>query len=237
MDIGADGLVKATSRLQQLDGFNGEDVAAFDADGVLWHGDVSEDFTRWMIGRGHFDGALWDPYSRVNATDPAAGCLAILEFYRGMAIEHLTTHVREFWRAGGARIWIEPVVAALRRLEAQGCSIYVVSGTPRPVLDPLAEHLPVEGERILALELEVDAGGRATGRHRGVPTCGAGKAQALRSRAVGPVRLAVGNSVLDVEMLELSEDVRWVIEPDAGLREIAEHKGWLITDSKGREHE
>ena len=229
------GLVKALHYLEHLEELTGPRVAVFDADGVLWRGDVSEDFTRWMIERGHFDDALWDWYSRVNAADPAAACLAMLEFYTCMPVERLAAHVSEFWRTGGERAWIEPAVRTLRRLEAQGFSVYVVSGTPRPVLEPLVEHLPVRVDHILALELEVDADGQATGGHHGVVTCGTGKAQALRDRTAAPVYLAAGNSVLDVEILRLSDDVRWVIKPDAKLREVAVREGWLITDEDGIE--
>ena len=59
-------------------------VAAFDVDGVLWHGDVSEDFTRWMMAGGHFDAALWPAYQEAHRVDPARGCLQILSFYVGM---------------------------------------------------------------------------------------------------------------------------------------------------------
>ena len=62
-------------------------LAVFDADGVLWHGDVSEDFTRWMIDQGHFDAALWADYAAAEAADPARGCLQMLQFYKGMHIE------------------------------------------------------------------------------------------------------------------------------------------------------
>ncbi len=41
--------------------------------------------------------------------------------------------------------------------------------------------------------------------------------------------VAVGNSILDIEMVALSEDVRWAVEPDTALRAIAERDGWLIT--------
>ena len=75
-----------------------------------------------MIERGHFDGASWDSYTRVNAADPAAGCLAILEFYSGMAVDRLVTHVDEFWRTGGERAWIESAVTTLRWLDSMGFS-------------------------------------------------------------------------------------------------------------------
>ena len=206
----------------------GPRAAAFDADGVLWHGDVSEDFTRWMIDRGHFDGALWPQYEAVNRGDPAAGCLEILRFYRGRTLADLRAHVAEFWRASPPRPWKPAVIATFRWLAERGFAMYVVSGTPRVVLEPLPKHLPVAADHVLALELAFDRDGRATGAAAGIVTCGPGKAERLRAARAAPVLFAAGNSVLDREMLQLSEQVAWAVDPDAGLRAVAAAAGWPI---------
>ena len=86
--------------LRPLAEVEGPRVAAFDADGVLWYGDVSEDFTRWMIDEGHFAGDLWAGYEATNSADPARGCLAILEFYAFVgeraAVEVFLGHLYDF---------------------------------------------------------------------------------------------------------------------------------------------
>ena len=206
----------------------GPRAAAFDADGVLWHGDVSEDFTRWMIERGHFDGALWAGYEAINRRDPAAGCVEILRFYRGHALAALRERVAEFWRTAPPRPWKAAVVATFRWLAERGFSMYVVSGTPRVVLEPLTRQLPVAPDHILALELALDGDGRATGAPAGIVTCGPGKAQRLRAAGAAPLLVAAGNSVLDREMLQQSAAVHWVVDPDAGLRAVAAAAGWPI---------
>jgi HAD superfamily phosphoserine phosphatase-like hydrolase len=211
-----------------LHGRTGPRAAAFDADGVLWRGDVSEDFTRWMIGRGVFDQALWPQYEAVNGRDPAAGCVEILRFYRGLPLTALRAHVAEFWRTSEPRPWIDAVVAAFRWLAAEGFTMFVVSGTPKVVLEPLVQHLPVQATQIVALELEFDAAGRATGAPRGTVTTGPGKAERLRAVWSGPVLVAAGNSALDVELLKLSTAFRWVVEPSAALRAVAEREGWPV---------
>jgi phosphoserine phosphatase len=198
---------------------------------VLWHGDVSEDFTRWMIARGRFDGALWARYEEVNRRDPAAGCVEILNFYRGHPLAELRAHVAEFWRSAGARPWKAAVIATFRWLAERGFSMFVVSGTPRVVLEPLAQQLPVQEDHILALELAVDPQERATGGARGIVTCGPGKAERLREAWPGPVLVAAGNSVLDREMLQLGEAYRWVIDPDEQLRAFATRSGWPIYET------
>ena len=216
--------------LRHLAGLHGQRAAVFDADGVLWRGDVSEDFTRWMIEQGHFDGGLWDSYHADNQRDPGAGCLSILRFYEGLELGAVSELVAEFWRVRGPRRWIHSTVRAIEWLTDAGFSVYVVSGTPRLVLDPLAEHLPLPPEHILALELATDHANRATGAHRGIATHGPGKAQAIRNATDAPVYLAAGNSRIDIEMLRLSIDVRWAIEPDDDLRAAATQARWTIID-------
>jgi phosphatidylglycerophosphatase C len=209
----------------------GPRAAAFDADGVLWSGDVSEDFTRWMIERGDFDGGLWASYAAVNDRDPASGCTQILQFYRGHELTVLRERVAEFWRAAPPRLWKAPVILAFRWLHERGFTMFVVSGTPRIVLEPLPLHLPVAAANILALELDVDADGRATGGPGGVVTCGPGKAVALRAADAGPILVAAGNSALDIDMLELADPIAWAIDPAPELRAHAQRAGWLIQDT------
>ena len=218
--------------LSHLKNRDGRGIAAFDADGVLWVGDISEDFTRWMIDRGEFDQALWPRYAELNRADPAAACVMILEFYRGMAADQIRDAVHEFWRAAAARRWNHQAVQAVRWLIEQNFSVYIVSGSPSVVLAELQGHLPIKPHNILAVELEFDAENRATGNATGIVPCGPGKVQVLRQASSEPVLVAVGNSILDIEMLELSEDVHWAVEPDTALRDLAERQGWLVTKLK-----
>ena len=215
--------------LSHLENREGPGIAAFDADGVLWSGDVSEDFTAWMIDRGKFDAALMPRYAELHHADPAAACVMILEFYRGMAADQICDCVQEFWRTAPPRQWNRDAVQAVRWLIERDISVYIVSGSPSVVLADLHQHLPIEPDHILGVELEFDAENRATGNADGIVTHGPGKAQRLRQASPEPVLVAVGNSILDREMVALSEDVRWAVEPDTALRAIAERDGWLIT--------
>ncbi len=215
--------------LRQLADTGRTGAAAFDADGVLWHGDISEDFARWMVEEGHFDEALWPRYQEVHARDPARGYFEILSFYVGMSKTDIRNCVERFWHTGPERRWLECTMATLRWVVELGFSVYTVSGTPSLVLEPLPAHLPVEMDGILALEMEFDADGLATGRSTGIPTVGAGKAQRVSAEIEAPVLLSVGNSSLDIEMLQLSERMAWAINPDPALRAAAEREGWLIT--------
>lgn len=203
-------------------------VAAFDADGTLWEGDVSEDFTRWMIAAGHFDATLWPAYERVAALDSAAACFEILRFYGGMPLPRVRELVAEFWRSpAGERAWRLDVLAALRWAAERGAQVFVVSGTPAPVFGDLGATLGLAG--VIALELEADACGHATGRHAGCPSVGEGKVTRLRAATAAPCLLAAGNSALDVPLLTESQGLAWAVAPDATLAAAASRHGWLVT--------
>ena len=103
--------------LRQLADTGRTGAALFDADGVLWHGDVSEDFARWMVEEGHFDEALWPRYQEVHARDPARGCFEILSFYVGMSKTDIRNCEERFWQTGPERRWLECTMATLRWVE------------------------------------------------------------------------------------------------------------------------
>lgn len=213
--------------VRELARLDGKRLAAFDADGCLWGGDIFEDFTQSMIAQGAIDGAGWPAYEAQVKVDPLGACFTMLTFYKGMDHDVFCTHVERFWRDSGRRPWQESVTSSLRFLHEAGFTVWVVSGTATAVLAPLVRYLPVQ--RICGLEFEVDANNRITGDHRGIATAGPGKAEALRSLWRGDVHFAVGNSIIDLDMLRLAKEVAWAFRPDAALLAQAEAQGWLIT--------
>jgi len=206
---------------------DGPRLAVFDADGVLWQGDIADEFTLAMIEAGHVNtGALWAEYQRIFQVDAAAGCRFLLSFYQGWQLAALQPHVERFWQAG--RRWNLPVVETIHWLVEHGCAVWVCSCSPTEFLKPALRQLPIE--RLLGLEFELDDAGAITGWPVGITTAGQGKADCIRAAAGDRrVLLAAGNSRLDVAMLELARSVAWAIEPDPALLEAAHQHGWHIT--------
>jgi phosphoserine phosphatase len=169
---------------------------------------------------------LWQEYEAVNARDPIAACYVLLRFFAGLPYDGLVRAAETFWRDGGERLWNEEVIATLRYLKTAGHTVFVVSGSPAVVLQPLLRLLPVD--RVLAFELAIDSGGLVTGAHRGIATAGPGKAEAIRASWSHEVAFAIGNSVLDTEMLQLAR-FAWAYEPSTALLEVARQHGWHLT--------
>lgn len=224
-------LERVPTHIAALSAPKGPQLAAFDADGVLWQGDVFEELTQWLMRRNEIEDRGWADYMEAAASDPIAGAYRILEFYRGMSLEALKMHVSRFW-AAVPRHWNADVLASMQWLREQGHTVYVVSATPFAILQPLKRLLPVDC--VLGMELEVDPDGRFTGRHTGTATVGEGKARRIEERWKHPVRVALGNSMLDAAMLSLAQELAWAYAPDPDLRAEAVQRGWLVTEPDDR---
>ena len=198
-------------------------VAAFDADGTLWHGDIAEDFARWMIEQGRFDGRGWKEYVAVERADPAEGARHMLRFYAGIDATRIAADVARFWWEGPRRAWILETVASLHHLAIRGFQVFVVSASPAPVMRPLGELLPVRD--VLALDMEIE-GGCYTGRSTGIETMAEGKLRRVRGAARQPLTIAVGDSAPDLEMLRAAE-LAWVLGDRPTVAAEARRRGWL----------
>lgn len=200
-------------------------LAVFDADGTLWTDDVADDFTLWMIERGHVPGDRWDAYMRIYAKDPPGGCRYLLTLYEGLEIEMVRERVDHWWLHHANRCWIPEVVESMSHLVGKGYRLWIVSGTPTDFLLPLGEMFEVE--RIVGMDFEL-AGGRITGRHAGISCAGEGKAEKLLHMAAGrTVAFCCGNGSLDGPMMELAAQA-WSVYPDPEFEELSRERGWPV---------
>ncbi len=103
------------------------------------------------------------------------------------------------------------MVERIRWHQDEGHEVVIVSASLRAYLDPVVEHLGLDG--VCAVELEVDEDGRLTGAMVG-PNCrGPQKVVRLTEWLGGeaPERLwAYGNSSGDRELLAAAHEPTWV---------------------------
>lgn len=128
---------------------------------------------------------------------------------------------------------IRPVVyqEALDRIaqhKAQGHKVYAVSATMSEIIEPLAELLGLDGA--VASHMEV-VDGRFTGEILR-PNHGDSKADRLREFAAEhdldlAASSAYSDSITDAEFLR-AVGRAYAVNPDKGLRELAEAEGWGI---------
>jgi phosphoserine phosphatase len=191
--------------LEVIDGPPG--IAAFDADGTLWDGDVGEE----LLARLEREGKLIAPagpgafaeYSRRFKRDAADAFSYAGRVLAGLREDFVAAEAERLFaeRAGG---WVFPPMRELvAGLHDRGWSVYIVSASIRWSVAPGARLLEIEPDRVIALDVVVERGLLTTELCQPIPTL-TGKPSLLRERAGRDADLAFGNSRLDLPLLEAS---------------------------------
>ena len=209
-------------------------LALFDVDGTLIAGPSTEKRLFLLLLRtGRLGPAQVLAFLRFAAEHAADGTShlwkrnkAYLDGLPCAEVEELAAR----WVAGSAaRWWFAPCVARLRRHQADGDSVALLSGTPQFVADALASALGVN--RAIGTLCATDAG-----RFRAHPPArhpfGAAKvtlAQALciEYGVTASQVVAYGDSRHDLALLRFAGRPV-AVRPDAGLRAAAGEAGWEI---------
>ncbi|MHB8418350.1 MAG: HAD family hydrolase [Myxococcales bacterium] len=214
-------------------------LAAFDADGTLWDGDVGEALLEELGSSGQLVAPHPpDPfaeYARRLERDPAEGFAYAAAVMAGLAAEVVAAGAERIFRERFRGRIFEPMRELVLGLRELGWEIFLVSASNRWSVAPGARELGVAPDRIIAVDVEL-ASGRLTDRvARPVPTLH-GKPELLRRRVGRGPDLAFGNSRLDLPLLE-SARLPVAVGPRAGgsaLLEEARTRGWASIRVEGR---
>jgi len=204
-------------------------VAALDCDGTLWFGDSGMNFMYWEIKQGLLPNHItqwllrrYDEYLAGNVSEDDM-CGEMVQVHRGIE----ESKIREFASRFATSHVVPHIFPEMRtlvdRLRARGTDIWAVSSTNNWVIEAAVSSLNIPAERVLAVRVAVESG-IATDR-LGEMTSGPGKAHALQRVLSRPLNVSFGNSIFDLEMLELARNP-FPVNPNDDLRQIAEQRGW-----------
>ena len=187
-------------------------VAAFDFDGTITRRDTLVPFLRHVAGRVGFTrgflGAL--PAAGGRERRDAYKAAVLQRVLGGRDADELLTTARAY--GAGLHAGFRPaIVERIRWHQGEGHRVVVVSASLRAYLDPVVEHLGLDG--VCAVELEVADDGQLTGAIVGRNCRGPEKVRRLMDWLGGerPERLwAYGNSSGDRELLAAADEPTWV---------------------------
>jgi phosphatidylglycerophosphatase C len=188
-------------------------VAAFDFDGTITHRDTLVPFLRRLRGLPRFTGAFIQALPAA-LTEPgrreAYKAAVFQQLLTGVPADDLAAAAVDYGRELPAQFRPD-MVERIRWHQEEGHEVVIVSASLRAYLDPVVEHLGLDG--VCAVELEVADDGRLTGRMVG-PNCrGPEKVVRLTDWLGGdrPERLwAYGNSSGDQDLLAAADEPVWV---------------------------
>jgi phosphoserine phosphatase len=202
---------------------------AFDGDGTLWSGDVGEDFFFGIVDAERVTDAAAAEITRA-ADDagippektPSRTARKIYDAYLAGRFDEqrvceLMTWICAGWThadveafarglvghlfAGRVHPEVATVIAGARKL---GLDVYVVSASPRPIVEAAAAVAGITAPHVLAATAVLEGDRYAASVQRPIPY-GAGKAAALAATlGTRPLLAAFGDNAFDVEMLAMS---------------------------------
>jgi HAD superfamily hydrolase (TIGR01490 family) len=206
-------------------------VAVFDCDGTLWSGDCGADFFYWEIERGLLPGKIvewalprYQDYKAGNVAEDVM-CGEMVTINAGISMQVLEEAAEEFFSSVVEPRIFPEMVRLTRELAAAGCEIWAVSSTNDWVIREGVKRFGIRGSRVLAAAVHVEDG-LLTDRLVRVPS-GPGKAVAIKEIVRKPVDVCFGNSIHDLEMLEIARHA-FVVNPKPDLERVAQEKSWPV---------
>ena len=215
-------------------------LALFDLDGTLIAGDSDHAFGEFIVAQGWADGLLYRQRNDAFFSQYQAGTLDIDEYiafttsaWRDRPLAEQARLSQRFMAEVMAPQLLAPARALLQAHRDAGDLIAIVTATNEFITRPIADALGVA--HLLAVQLERDAQGHATGRIHGVPTFREGKITRVQQWLAGLGLTLAGfersvfysDSTNDLPLLDIvSEPV--ATNPSPALGAIAQDRGWRI---------
>ena len=215
-------------------------LALFDLDGTLIAGDSDHAFGEFMVAQGWVDGQLHRQRNDAFFRQYQAGTLDIAEYidfttsaWRDRPLAEQDSLIQRFMAEVMAPQLLAPAHALLQAHRDAGDLIAIVTATNEFITRPIAAALGVP--HLLAVQLERDAQGRATGHIQGLPSFREGKIARVQQWLAGLGLTLAGfersvfysDSTNDLPLLEIVHEPV-ATNPSTALEAIALERGWRI---------
>ena len=204
-------------------------IAAFDCDGTLWYGDSGMKFLYWEIDENLISKSAavailrrYDEYLAGKVSEDEM-CGEMVQIHSGLPEKRIREFAERFVHTNVIPQIFPEMKELVSSLHEAGSDVWAVSSTNNWVIEAAVRTLDIPAQRVLAVGVEIEDG-VATDK-LGEMTSGPGKARALRRVLSQPLGVSFGNSIFDLDMLELAHTA-FPVNPNDDLREIAEQRGW-----------
>lgn len=141
-------------------------------------------------------------------------------------VHRWTVEVARARVADGRMSWVPEIADLVRAVHAAGWEVWVVSGSPTPVVAALATEYGIPTDRVLGMSAPVSDSGHYLDALIEPVTWREGKAQLLQERAGRAPTLALGDSEGDVALLRAARHAVWIDKGDADLIAAAADTHW-----------
>lgn len=217
-------------------------VAAFDADGTLWRGDMGEAFFEYQIKKGlvPLPRDPWGHYEWLKKESSyTTAYLWLAQICAGFKLAEVRSWANSALHEIDVGVF-ETQQEIVRHLLQNKVQVYVVTASVKWAVEPAAEfYFGLPYESVLGIKVKEGENGLLTADADGPITWREGKAEALLARTQG-VRpfFCAGNTTGDLALLETATDIGLIMasaRPGEGnyateqeMLEIAKLRGWYL---------
>ncbi len=127
------------------------------------------------------------------------------------------------------RPWVRELMDAMNEA---GWEVWVISASPKSVIDTAAARIGIASERVIAMQMHTNAQGSFVPLLRQPAPYLTGKVPAIQAVARGPITFAASDSPADTALLTLAQHALAVHCRDDGLAELAAERGWWTVEDR-----
>jgi phosphoserine phosphatase len=204
-------------------------IAIFDCDGTLWSGDSGHGFMVWSLEQGLVSRSTTDWMDTryrgyvAGKVSEAQICGEMVQIYSGLREQELRDAATRYFNDHVRPHIFTEVAALVNALHKANVELWAVSSTNKWVVSEGVRSFGIPEARVLAAEVKV-ADGVITSELVDVPT-GPAKAAALRRVGIPRPDAVFGNSLHDLDMLEIAAHP-FPVNPSSALLAECAKRGW-----------
>jgi len=214
-------------------------IAVFDADGTIWHDDLGEAFFKYQVQNHLAPGVHnlkdpWQHYRNLCAKDHNLAYGWLAQINSSLPEATLRSQAQDYYRRT-FRQKVNPDVRDLMgELTLKGFEVWICSASIHWAIEPSMADLGLNPAHLLAVRTKVDEKSIITSELITPLTYRAGKKFQLEKNLKATPLLVVGNSMGDLEMLEMAKTLSLVINFLPHLPEIKESEEALLSEARKR---
>ena len=181
----------------------------FDADGTLWHDDLGDAFFAFLVDKGIVSAQNLSKYKAMERSEPARAYGFAVQCLTGLHDSQVLDLSDKFCRTWLSDRIRQDVVSLARALHDAGMRVEVISATADLIVRPAIRA--VLGNRTKSHGIRVESiQGVLTDRLVMPMPFAAGKVDVFNTLGIGPLLIAVGDSMHDIPILRHADLGIWV---------------------------
>lgn len=198
-------------------------VAAFDADGTLWHTDLGENFFNWQIANCpelNLPKDPWSFYLSLKAKHPPTAYLWLAQINKGKSLDEVLRWSQQALQELSPAPLFEAQKKLIDLLQKYQVRVFIVTASISWAVLPGAQLFNIPTENVLGVRTEI-RNGLISEVQEGFITYREGKSLELLARTQGLAPfLCSGNSSGDIELLKCATQFKIAVQgarPDQKL--------------------